>query len=131
MSNDNPTTQGDWTASEAFKAPMQICWQFDYEISQEKLANLYRKAKQAQWDAEQELDWSIEIDPSQPIIDEQRNFFLRMPFFKRLSPTQRETFGAHATAQLLSQFLHGEQGALMTASALTHAVPDYDAKLYC
>ena len=53
-----------------------------------------------------------------------------MPFFKRLSQTQRETFSAHATAQLLSQFLHGEQGALMTAAALTHAVPDYEAKLY-
>ena len=34
------------------------------------------------------------------------------------------------TAQLLSQFLHGEQGALMTAAALTHAVPDYEGKLY-
>ncbi|NIR60383.1 MAG: hypothetical protein GWO02_13120, partial [Gammaproteobacteria bacterium] len=35
-----------------------------------------------------------------------------------------------STAQLLSQFLHGEQGALMTAAALTHAVPDYEAKYY-
>ncbi len=116
---------------DAYKSPMEICWQFGYDISQEKLENLYRKAKQAQWDAEQQLDWSVEIDPSKPIIDEQRNFFLRMPFFKRLSQTQRTIFAAHATAQLLSQFLHGEQGALMTASALTHAVPDYDAKLYC
>jgi hypothetical protein len=31
---------------------------------------------------------------------------------------------------MLSQFLHGEQGALMTAAAVTHAVPDYEAKLY-
>lgn len=131
MSPHEPTMPSDWTASQAFKAPMEVCWQFDYEISQEKLGNLYRKAKQAQWDAEQQLDWSVTIDPSQPIIDETRNFFLRMPFFKRLSQTQRDTFGAHATAQLLSQFLHGEQGALMTAAALTHAVPDYDAKLYC
>src|SRR5262249_46341448 len=87
-----PTVPSDWTAAQAFKAPMEICWQFDYAISQEKLENLYRKAKQAQWDAEQQLDWSIPIDPSQPIIDEQRNFFLRMPFFKRLSQTQREIF---------------------------------------
>ena len=56
--------------------------------------------------------------------------FLRMPFIQRLSQSQREMFTAHATAQLLSQFLHGEQGALMTAAALTHAVPDYEAKLY-
>ncbi|MBI1815389.1 MAG: ferritin-like domain-containing protein [Deltaproteobacteria bacterium] len=131
MINDETVETPDARQIDGFKAPMEVCWQFDYAISQEKLDNLYRKAKQAQWDAEQQLDWSIEIDPSKPIIDEERNFFLRMPFFQRLSKTQRETFAAHATAQLLSQFLHGEQGALMTASALTHAVPDYDAKLYC
>ena len=120
----------DWTETDAFKAPMEICWQFDYDISLEKLGNLYSKAKKSQWDAEQQIDWSQEIDPARPIIDEQRHFFLRLPFFQRLSRTQRDNFAAHATAQLLSQFLHGEQGALMTAAALTHAVPDYDAKLY-
>ena len=49
---------------------------------------------------------------------------------QRLSASQQETFRAHVGCQLLSQFLHGEQGALMTAAALTHAVPDYEAKLY-
>jgi hypothetical protein len=53
-----------------------------------------------------------------------------MPFFDTLSKSQRETFNAHSTAQLLSQFLHGEQGAVMTAAAVTHSVPDTTAKLY-
>jgi hypothetical protein len=65
-----------------------------------------------------------------PIVGEDRFFFHQVPFFQRLSKTQRETFTAHATCQLLSQFLHGEQGALMTAAAVTHAAPDYEAKLY-
>jgi hypothetical protein len=130
--NDHrPAATEDWTQTDMFKAPMEVCWQFDYEISQQKLLNLYRKAKQTQWDADQQLDWSVEIDPSQPIIDQNAHMFLRLPFFQRLSEKTRNEFAAHATAQLLSQFLHGEQGALMTASALTHAVPDYDAKLYC
>ena len=129
--NDTATTQTDWTQSDVMKAPTEICWQFDYEISQQKLLNLYKKAKQHQWDADEQLDWSIEIDPSQPIIDQNAHLFLRLPFFQRLPKAQRDTFAAHSTAQLLSQFLHGEQGALMTASVLTHAVPDYDAKLYC
>ncbi len=124
------TTPSDWTQSDSYKTPMEICWQFDYAISEDKLANLYTKAKQHQWDADQQLDWSTEIDPSKPIIDENAHMFLRLPFFQKMSATQREMFSAHATAQLLSQFLHGEQGALMTAAALTHAVPDYDAKLY-
>ena len=48
----------------------------------------------------------------------------------KLSTSQKELFTAESTAHLLSQFLHGEQGALMTAAALTHAVPDYEGKLY-
>ncbi len=113
-----------------YKTPMEICWQFDYSIDIEKLRNLYSKAKQNQWDGEQHLDWDTPIDPSKPIMDEGRHMLNRLPIVQKLSKSQRETFTAHATCQLLSQFLHGEQGALMTAAALTHAVPDYEAKLY-
>jgi hypothetical protein len=120
----------DWQVLDTYKTPMEIAWQFDYAIDIEKLRNLYSKAKQNQWDGEQKLDWSTEVDPSKPIVGEDRFMFLRMPFMQRMSKTQRETFTAHATAQLLSQFLHGEQGALMTAAAVTHAAPDYEAKLY-
>jgi P-aminobenzoate N-oxygenase AurF len=113
----------------AFATPMEISWQFDYEVELPKLRNLYGKSKRLQWNAE-DLDWSQEIDPSRPIIEETRFGFAMMPFFTRLSKSQRETFTAHTGAQRLSQFLHGEQGALMTAAALTHAVPDYEGKLY-
>ena len=120
----------DWQVLDTYKTPMDVAWQFDYAIDIEKLRNLYSKAKQNQWDGETQLDWSVEVDPSKPIVGEDRFMFHRVPFFQRLSQTQRDMFTAHATAQLLSQFLHGEQGALMTAATLTHAVPDYEAKLY-
>jgi len=120
----------NWETADVLKTPMEICWQFDYEIESEKLRNLYSKSKRLQWDAEQDIDWSREVDPSKPIIDESSFGFSRTPFVKKLSKSQRETFSAHAGAQRLSQFLHGEQGALMTAAALTHAVPDYEGKLY-
>jgi hypothetical protein len=120
----------NWETADILKTPMEICWQFDYDISREKLKNLYSKSKKLQWDAERDLDWSIEVDPSKPIVSQTRNGLDRLPLFKRLSTTQRETFVAHATAHQLSQFLHGEQGALMTAAALTHAAPDYEGKLY-
>jgi hypothetical protein len=115
---------------DAFKTPMEICWQFDYAIDIEKLRTLYSKAKEAQWNAEKDLDWSVPLDPSKPIVSQGRYGFDRLPIVQKLSQSQRDTFSAHATAQILSQFLHGEQGALMTAAALTHAVPDYEAKLY-
>ena len=135
MSSDAPsqTQQGfdDWQQSDAFRTPMEITWQFDYAIGIEKLRNLYSKSKRLQWDAERDIDWSLEIDPAKPLIDEDRFGFDQVPFYQRLSTTQQETFRAHIGAQRLSQFLYGEQGALMTAATLTHAVPDYEGKLYC
>jgi hypothetical protein len=109
---------------------MEVCWQFDYEIDLPKLKNLYAKAKQHQWDADQALDWDQEIDPSKPLIDESQFRFRELSILQRMSKTQRETFTAHATAQLLSQFLHGEQGALLCTAKIVETVPWYDAKLY-
>jgi hypothetical protein len=119
-----------WPELDTYKTPMEIAWQFDYAIDIEKLRNLYAKAKQNQWDAEKDMPWDTEVDPSKPIVGEDRFMFHRLPFFQRLSQKQREEFTVHATCQMLSQFLHGEQGALMTAAAVTHAAPDYEAKLY-
>jgi hypothetical protein len=56
--------------------------------------------------AVQKLAWDTPVDPSKPIVGEDRFMFLRMPFMQRMSKSQREMFTAHATAQLLSQFLH-------------------------
>jgi hypothetical protein len=56
--------------------------------------------------------------------------FLQLDFFKRFSKKQMEEFNAHYSAWILSQLLHGEQGALMVAGELVGAVPDYEAKLY-
>jgi len=119
-----------WETADVLTTPMEVCWSFDYEIGIEKLRGLYSKAKQNQWDAERDIDWSLPIDPSKPLIDEGQFIFNRLPIVQRLSESQREEFRAHIAAHLLSQFLHGEQGALMTSAALTHAVPDYEGKLY-
>ena len=119
-----------WDTAEVMKTPMEICWQFSYEMSTEKLRNLYSKAKKLQWDAEQHLDWTTPIDPSRPLIDEDRFGMTQLPFVQRMSTAQQDGLRAHIAAYQLSQFMHGEQGALMTAAALTHAVPDYEGKLY-
>ena len=116
--------------TDVLTAPMEICWNFEYAIDIEKLRNLYAKAKEQQWNAERDLRWDLAIDPSKPIVDEAQFGFQALPVLQKLSKSQRETFTAHVAAHLLSQFLHGEQGALMTAAALTHAVPDYEAKLF-
>ena len=108
---------------------MKVSWNFDYESQVAKLDDLYNRAKENQWNAA-DLDWDTPIDPSSPLIASQHSQYARMPFFQRLSQQQQETFSAHSTAQLLSQFLHGEQGALLAAATVAHAVPDIKAKYY-
>ncbi|HVN85917.1 MAG TPA: ferritin-like domain-containing protein [Candidatus Binatia bacterium] len=113
-----------------YQAPMDVVWQFDYAIDIEKLRDLYVKAKRLQWDADQLVDWDREIDPSQPLIDDGRSAVMQLPFMQQLDARRKAAFNAHNTAYVLSQFLHGEQGALMVAAEQVHAVPDYEAKLY-
>ena len=108
---------------------MKVSWNFDYESQVAKLDDLYNRAKENQWNAA-DLDWDTPIDPSSPLIASQHSQYARMPFFQKLSQQQQETFSAHSTAQLLSQFLHGEQGALLAAATVAHAVPDIKAKYY-
>lgn len=115
--------------SETYETLMQVSWNFDYEGEVLKLDDLYNRAKENQWNAD-ELDWNTSIDPSSPIVSSNNSSYARMPFFNKLSKTQRETFSAHSTAQMLSQFLHGEQGALLTAATVAHGVPDMKAKYY-
>ncbi len=116
-------------ASDTYETLMKVAWNFDYEGQVAKLDDLYQRAKENQWNAA-ELEWDTPIDPSNPIIAPEHSQYGRMPFFKKLSKQQQETFMAHSTAQLLSQFLHGEQGALLTAATVAHGVPDMKAKYY-
>ncbi len=112
------------------KSPIEVIWDLSYEISQHKLEDLYRKAKRNQWDADLALDWDAVVDPGGKILDETRMAILRMRFFQRFAKPQLEAFNARYSAWILSQLLHGEQGALMVAGELVAAVPDYEAKLY-
>src|SRR5262245_61047262 len=123
MQNDTPIT-------ESLDSPLELVWNWAYAIDQLKLEELYKKAKREQWNADVQLNWEQPVDPAGKILDEQRSPFRSMKFFQRLSETQREAFNAHYSAWILSQLLHGEQGALMVAGELVAAVPDYEAKLY-
>ena len=67
----------NWETADVLKTPMEITWQFDYEIDIEKLRSLYSKAKQRQWDAERDIDWERPVDPSKPIIDDEMKMVIR------------------------------------------------------
>ena len=117
-------------AIDKMHSPIDAIWDWSYAIGQNRLHELYVKAKRDQWNADVALDWDTPVDPGGKILDAERMAFLQLAFFKRLDARTRETFNAHYSAWILSQLLHGEQGALMVAGELVAAVPHYEAKLY-
>lgn len=100
-----------------------------YEPGDPKLVALYSKGKALQWDAAKALDWDAPIDPSAPVHADVFPM-LSLPIMTRLSDQTRDELTAAFTEQALSQFLHGEQGALMVAARLVDVCPDFEAKLY-
>ncbi len=106
---------------------------WSYERDQEEMSKLYEAAKRSQWNATTDIDWDVEVDP----FDESRELMPdallpleALPAYRKL-PKRRQQQQRHAlTAWLLSQFLHGEQGALFAACQVTEAVHWMDGKLY-
>ena len=111
---------------------MKVIYQWNYEPEIDELRSLYVKAAEAQWVAEREIDWDRAIDAEKfattplgtPIpVD-------KTSYWKSLSKDQVWEVTRRTASFRLSNFLHGEQGALMVAAQLVNAVPHTDAKFY-
>ncbi|WP_018656882.1 ferritin-like domain-containing protein [Actinomadura flavalba] len=104
---------------------------WDYDGGNERLLNLYRKGKQRQWDAELRLDWSHEVDPDDPLgLPDEFVWISDSDLWRDLPEREKTTVRRHMAGWLYSQFLHGEQGALICSSKVVQTVPDLDAKFY-
>jgi hypothetical protein len=111
-------------------ATYDINYAWNYGSVKEGLRDLYEKAKRDQWNGSVQLDWDTPVDPEGEIIPQVYNPLEDYAPFKTLDEKRVKEF-RHATISLqLSQFMHGEQGALIVASQLTGAVPWMDAKYY-
>ncbi len=105
-------------------------YSWNYGSAKAGLRELYEKAKREQWNATTQLDWSTSVDCESEIIPQATNPLADFPPFQKLSPAERVRLRHGQVALQLSQFLHGEQGALIVASQLVGAVPWTDAKYY-
>ncbi len=110
-----------------------VDFSLDYGRAFPEMTRLYEAAKTSQWNASTDLDWSTAVDPEDPdheLIPDAWMPPSRLPLWGRLTPKERTTQKHAVFSWLLSQFLHGEQGALFAAAQVTEAVPWLDAKLY-
>ena len=103
---------------------------WNYGSVKEGLRDLYEKAKREQWNGTNQLAWNTDVDPESEIIPQIYNPLENYGPYKKLTPKQVAHSRHAQMAWQLSQFMHGEQGALIVASQLAGAVPWMDAKYY-
>jgi len=117
----------DWRVAQEFESTFR----WEYDDGRDTLLNLYRKGKRQQWDAAERIDWSQDIDPENPagLPDEMLSIY-GSPTWQRLDRKERSRLRHHLQAWQLSQFLHGEQGALVCTAKIVQQVPQLDAKFY-
>ena len=117
----------------ALSVQHDVHFDWHYLRDRPEMARLYEAAKSAQWNAATDIDWSIEVDPENPeraLLPDSYVPVKGMPIWERLSRKEKDVQVHAITSWMLSQFLHGEQGALFASCQVTTAVPWLDAKLY-
>ena len=115
--------------AEIFETPMTGHYNWDYTDADSRIKKLYELGKELNWDGEIDLDWSKGIGRDEYPIKPEMVARLEGPL-AALPEEKRLEYMRHDQAWALSQFLHGEQGALLVASQLVSCAPTYQAKLY-
>ena len=104
---------------------------WEYDEGRQRLLSLYAKGKEKQWNAATRIDWSIDVDPANPLGMGETNIpIYGSPTYEKLNQAERDELALHLVSWQFSQFLHGEQGAAICASRIVESVPDMDAKFY-
>jgi hypothetical protein len=111
---------------------------WDYEKGQRpKLDKLYEKAKSAQWNAQTDLPWDTEVNQEELVVANavanggfNESVDVSGTSLERWSEKEWIEFGVQSQNWTLSQFMHGEQGALVCTAKIVESVPWIDAKYY-
>ena len=117
--------------AEVLTTTTQVAYDWDYSARRAELRTLYEKSKDLTWNARTDLDWSTNVDPESEIVADSFNPLFGTDIWRKLDrKTELPKLRRHMTSYILSNFLHGEQGALMATSQIVASAPTTDAKLY-
>jgi hypothetical protein len=122
----------------AVKDNADAIFTWDYEKGARPALNkLYEKAKTAQWNGETDLPWETEVDQEEVVIAnaaangrDQDAIDLTGTSLEKWGDDEWLQFGIESQNWTLSQFMHGEQGALICTAKIVETVPWIDAKYY-
>lgn len=103
---------------------------WDYNQRFPRVAALTERAIQAQWNASTDVDWSIGVpfgEPLTQVSDYSVASFLSSPLAK-YGRSMWDAFQWELQSWMISQFLHGEQGALVVAARLVELTEGIENK---
>jgi hypothetical protein len=122
-----PADGSTWEVPQNF----DVAFNWDYDEGRQTMMHLYRKGVEMQWNAEHRIDWSQELDEDNPEqLPEELLPLCGMPRYEAMSPKEKAQVRRHFQAWQISQFMQGEQGALICAAKIVTQVPDVDSKFY-
>jgi len=122
-----PTDELQWNIPGSF----ETVFKWEYANGRDALTKLYEKGKAQQWNTNVRIDWSQDLDPENPqeLPDESITIF-GSDVWNKLTAREKAAVRRHVQSWQLSQFLHGEQGALVCTAKIVQQVPSVDAKFY-
>src|SRR4051812_21024901 len=123
-----PAAEGaHWKVPQDF----DVTFNWDYDEGRQTMMGLYRKGVEMQWNAETRIDWTQELDEENPEqLPEEMLPISGMAEYEKMSAKEKATVRRHFQGWQVSQFMQGEQGALICAAKIVTQVPDVDSKFY-
>ena len=130
----NPIPLGKSGAYESVRSTIETVFDWQYELKKQNLLSLYEKGKTLAWNAN-DLNWSTDVDIERLMRERARAGMAGMINALMSPPVALEDdalieMQLHMNAFMLSQFLHGEQGALLATAKIVQGVPWEEAKFY-
>ena len=114
-----PVTDSTWDVPVTGAA--RFNW--EYDGGRDRLLSLYQKGKDKQWDAQSRIDWTLDVDPMNPIgMPDEFHPLFGSPAWESADESRRAEMRQHNAAWNFSQFLHGEQGAMVCAAKIVEVV---------
>ena len=109
--------------------PLTYTW--DYACQRPDLRVLYEKSKDLNWNARTALSWDHPVDPLAENVPDTFNPLFGTDLWAKLDPKKDiPELRRHQASYMFSNFLHGEQGALLATAQIVELAPTADAKFY-
>jgi hypothetical protein len=115
---------------EMLSTTMDLAYLWNYASQVRSLRDLYAKSKDLQWNGARDLPWHLDVDPEGPRFPDVVVPIYGSDLWERMTLAERRQLKVETSSWMLSQFLHGEQGALLATSQLVTVVQNSDARQY-